>query len=114
MWKIGWLAPDGEFFECGYMEHFTKAEELCKKFQYPISDFCSDILLTKGWCQLTCTTFYEHKWVIVCPWNGRHLTQLQKDFLRPYIQECRDWLSDSSITDLKYEMPEEFIYENRD
>ena len=108
MWILGWLAPDGEFFECDYMGHTTMAEEICKKLNYHETDFPSDMLLQKGWCHLTCTTFHEHKWVIFCPWGGRHLTQPQIDFLRPYIQKWKDWLSDSSITDLKYDMPEVF------
>lgn len=88
-WPIGWLSPTGEYFHCEYMDHLAVAEELAGKDKENPSDW----LLEHQWVQLTCTTFFEHRWYIIFPYSDK-LTEEQKYFLRPYVEKNVDWLSE--------------------
>lgn len=105
MFVVGWLSPEGKLYECEYMDHIAEAERLVKKYKYkddnPIKD---DVLMNHHWIHLTTTTFGIHTWMILWrdPWRNR-LTQEQKNFLKPYIEDYKDWINPSCIIDLKDE-----------
>ena len=104
-WILGWLSPDGKLYECGYMEHLAVADEICRQLGVDLEtvQHKDDYLLEHGWVHLTCTTFFEHKWFVIFPHNTDRLTQAQHDFLKPYVEDNIDWISDLCRTDIKYE-----------
>ncbi len=114
MFIIGWLSPEGKMYECKYMEHLAKADELILEYNYLNNNNKSgdEILLNNHWVQLTMMTFFGHKWCIFWkdPWKN-HLTSEQKNFLKPYIEKFKDWIYESCLSDLKYEFEEEVIFD---
>ena len=105
---IGWLSPQGEMYECGYMDHIYTARTLVNKYGYNDENSNSDeILINHHWAHLTVTTFFSHSWMIL--WKNpyeNHLTQEQKYFLKPYIEEFKDWINSSCLRDLEDEFEE--------
>lgn len=98
MLPTGWLSPEGKFHECEYMDHMAVAEDLCEEYGYEDDNYIKDeVLLDHGWAHLTITTFFSHNWMIM--WKDdymNHLTQDQKAYLKPYIEEYKDWLDHST------------------
>lgn len=105
---IGWLSPSGEFFKCDFLEHIYFAEKLAKQLGASEEDHYDDYLLNHGWVHLTVTTFFSHGWAVIFPYNVEHLTVEQHNFLKPYVEENINFLSDVCKTDLKYEFEDLF------
>lgn len=107
MFITGWLSPEGKMYNCEYMDHIAKADTLIKEYNYEKeNNRPDDILMNHGWVHLTKMSFCMPfpQWCIF--WKDpsrRHLTEAQKIFLKPYIEEYKDFICESCITDLKYE-----------
>lgn len=84
--KTGWLAPSGDFFECGVYEHMAEATEILRKLLVPYDVILceDDILIGKGWCKISVSQVGVKEWLII--WQ-RNLTEPQRAFLRPYFEE---------------------------
>ena len=82
-YKLGWLAPDGSFLECGCFEHVSVAKELVEKF-YPNepSSHYDDVLLDKGWVHIGISAI-DHDYYF---WWNKFLTEPQKQFMKPYFE----------------------------
>ena len=82
-YKLGWLAPDGSFLECGCFEHVSVAKELVEKF-YPNepSNHYDDVLLDKGWVHIGISAI-DHDYYF---WWNNFLTEPQKQFMKPYFE----------------------------
>lgn len=108
----GWLSPEGRLHECDYMNHITEADKIIKEYGYEPGDRPDDILMDHGWAHLTRVTFMVSipQWCIFWkdPWR-HHLTEAQKHFLKPYMEEYKDFLYESCFTDLKYEFEDLFM-----
>lgn len=100
---LGWLSPDGEMIEVDYMQHLYVAGELCKKY-YGIEELYvpDEILLEHGWVHLTMTTFINYEYHVIWKYGG-HLTEAQKEYLKPVILEDLNWLNKSCKMDLEEE-----------
>lgn len=104
---LGWLAPDGTFYETEWMEHLAKASELCEEiYGEEVWHLPDDYLMDRGWVHVTETHLYGVKVMVM--WHfSNHLTNAQKDYLRPYIEDM--WhIFDSTC---KYDLAEEFDIE---
>lgn len=108
MIPIGWLSPDGKLIKCNYMDHWQTSEGIAKEAGAPDGVLYDDYLLNRGWVHLTMTTYLEHGWAVIFPYNTYGLTQEQHDFLKPYVEDNIDFLSEGFVTDLKYEFPDLF------
>ena len=76
-----------------------------KKYNYEKGNRSDDILMDHGWAHLTRVSFcVPPQWCIFWkdPWQ-HHLTEAQKSFLKPYIEEYKNFIYEPCITDLKYE-----------
>lgn len=78
----GWLAADGTFFPCKVYDHLETAKELCEQFNLPYQ-YAEDALLECGWVQISISYLFEYGYHIM--WYN-HLTDYQKNFLRPYFE----------------------------
>lgn len=88
MCRVGWLGPDGIFFECHNGDHVAVADYIVERYGYPHSlpnaVDVDDVLLNKGWVHITVSSFFSHEWHIY--WN-KPLTEYQKNFLKPYFED---------------------------
>jgi len=80
--QVGWLAPDGDMYECDLYDHIEMAKEICKKFGYEGYKSVDDILLSHSWVHITCSLAPYRKFYI--EWN-KFLTEPQIQFLKPYF-----------------------------
>lgn len=83
----GFLSPTGEFIECDYMDHIIVAEELCEKLGYTEAIYHpTDILLEKfGFVQMSMSVLICWEYHVF--WDSsHHLTEEQKNFLRPIFE----------------------------
>lgn len=81
--KDGWVAPNGDFFECPYENHWRFAEGLCKKFKYRLeARFFLNLdaeytLEVNGWFKISRGVVHYH--------SEREITSKQLDFLFDYF-----------------------------
>ena len=92
----GWLAPNGDWYPCGYMEHLALADDLIGEW----SPHSEQTLLDLGWCEIHCVTYLEHGFLFNFK---RHLTDEQIQVIRPVVEDNWDRLIKSSKWDLKEE-----------
>lgn len=81
--SVGWLAPDGDMYECDLFDHIEAAANICRKFKYEERGSLDDILLKHSWVHITCSLAPYRKFYI--EWD-KFLTEPQKSFLRPYFE----------------------------
>lgn len=94
-YKTGWLAPDGTFFPCETYEHIYWAREIVEKYHYQsMSEPADEILMNKGWVQISISMLLGHKFVIY--WD-KHLTDYQKNFLKPYFEQAYMSINESTL-----------------
>jgi len=106
---IGWLSPEGKLHACELMDHWAVAKEICSDLGQKGVSHPDDWLLNHGWVHLTVTTYIDHGWAVIFPYNTRgRLTKEQHDFLKPYVEQNKDFLAEAFVTDLKYEFEELF------
>lgn len=102
---LGWLSPDGEMIEAGYLEHIIVADKICEKYYNTYIDSVpDDFLLEKGWVHITMTMWIDHAYWVMWAYSSHHLTQAQKDYLRPVVINNWNWISKSCQRDLKEEL----------
>lgn len=103
--KMGWLSPCGDFTPCESWEHLSVARNLIDEhgMAHVISDHwhADEVLLSAGWVRIG---RYEGKQSI--QWKMfRHLTEVQKTFLKPYFSDLNDLqVTDYSLLEWEYEM----------
>lgn len=85
--KLGWLSPEGEFIQCQHYDHTSVANDILNRldnrtsyFQYHRPD---DKLLELGWVHISIDILGKRELVIY--WN-KFLTEIQKEFLKPYFE----------------------------
>lgn len=100
--NLGWLSPNGRFFEAGYLEHLEKARDICREI-YGIEEPSTpdEILMEKGWVHITESTIFEYMFMFL--FYG-HLTMEQKQYLKPICEEWWDWIHSTCKTDLNEEL----------
>lgn len=99
----GWMAPNGDFFRTGYMEHLAAADEIWRSIygQNVFSPNDVDEQLVKlGWCEIHCLTFLEHGFLFHFE---RHLTEEQKQIIKPVFEKEKEKILKSSRLDLEEE-----------
>ena len=103
MMTLGWLSPNGELIEADYMSHIYIAEDICKKY-YGLEEVWlpDDELINHGWVHITMTTFMDHEIHIIWKFGG-HLTEAQKNYLKPEVEANINWLNKSCKMDLEEE-----------
>ena len=93
----GWLALNGDFYPCDYMEHLATADELIGEWvAHP-----EETLLDMGWCEIHCVTFKDHGFLFNFK---RHLTNEQIHTIRPVVED--NW--NRIIKTNKWELQDEF------
>lgn len=96
----GWLAPNGDWYLCDYMEHLALADDLWHLMYSQWEPSCERMLLDMGWCEIHCVTYLEHGFLFNFK---RHLTPEQIRVIRPVVENNWDRLIKSSKWDLKEE-----------
>lgn len=100
--KTGWMAPNGVFYPCDYMEHLITADEIWKElYNNKRNVIVETELQNLGWCEIQCITFMEHGFLF--NYKG-HLTQEQKAVVKPIFENNRQRILKSSIMDLEEEL----------
>ena len=100
---LGWLSPSGEFYQTEYHEHLAKAEELAEKiYQYDKRYAPDEELMNHGWVHITENLLGI--WPELRIMFYGHLTQAQKDYLKPIVEEHWKWISPSWKSDLNEEL----------
>ena len=101
-YETGWLGPDGTFVQCNTMEHIAVARNLVEKFGYQDFDIsCDEVLMNHGWVHITISMLFGHEFHIY--W-AKHLTEVQKQFLRPYFEQDYMPISRTTRYDWEYEI----------
>ena len=114
-YPLGWLSPDGQLFECGYTKHFETAEEIVKTLTTEKIFLPDEYLLGHGWVHLTEISVINltemfitgYGWAILFPYSDK-LSIDQHNFLKPYVEEYKNFLAEGFTTNLKYEYPDLF------
>lgn len=103
MIKMGWLSPEGELIEAGYMDHILIADQIIEKryaTQYIENGAPDDWLIDHGWVHISQLRMsgskYIFTWAFVNP-----LTQAQKDWLKPRVEKNWDLIEKWSKEDLR-------------
>ena len=94
----GWMAPNGDFFPAGYMEHLSVADEIWEEYYGEVSP--NDVeqqLIKKNYVCIRCVTFMEHGFVFDF---DRHLTSDQLGVIKPVVESSWDRLIKSAQHDL--------------
>ena len=101
---LGWLSPEGEIIECESMEHLRVAKNLIEMRYHELEDCAPDeYLMNHGWAHLTRYCMISHEFLVFWKY-GSHLTNAQREFLRPIVKDNWEWFSKSSKLDLKDEL----------
>ena len=79
--ETGWLSPNGDFYPCGVYEHIECAREILKDKNANRAD---EKLLDSGFAEITISQLGIKEWRVY--WK-HFLTDLQKNFLRPYFED---------------------------
>ena len=102
--KIGWMAPNGDFYPCEYMGHIPLAYEIWDEIyakSFPNDTYGFEQKLVKlGWCEVQVVTFMEHGFLF--NFEG-HLTPEQKHIIKPVFENNKHRLIKSSLLDLEEE-----------
>lgn len=103
MMVLGWLSPNGELIEADYMTHIYVASDICEKY-YGLTNvwLADDELINRGWVHITMTTFIDHELHVIWKFGG-HLTEAQKEYLKPEVESNIEWLNKSCRLDLEEE-----------
>ena len=99
--QLGWLSPGGEMIEAGYLDHIAVADDIALKY-YQVDetdDLPDEFLMDHGWVHITISIFdgqYHIMWY-------HHLTDNQKQYLIPKIEQEWNMMSDFTKIDLEKE-----------
>lgn len=100
----GWLSPDGEFIPCEPMDHWNVAYELIteKKVIKDLNNYSGiapmDKLIEHGWIQISFLTLVGYGYIFMH--NYKFGTELQKQFLRKFIENHKDDIGSHGWLDL--------------
>ena len=89
----GWLAPNGDWYSCDYMEHMALADE----------PDVEQKLLEMGWLKIQCVTFLEHGFLFHWDYEYGHLTPEQVHVIKPVVEDNWDMILKSNRFELKME-----------
>lgn len=110
----GWLAPDGELWECDYYEHAAVAEEICEKLQLYCDPYSrkgsDDCLLSNGWVKLGISSLGQKRYRV--HWE-KFLTDYQRNFLKKYFENEKDLKFPMCSTSLCKFLYEDEFFESR-
>ena len=100
--QTGWLAPNGDFYECAVFDHIDVARNILDKIAVHRNGKChpDEILLSAGWVQITRSMLGIKEQNIF--WE-KFLTEYQKQFLRPYFEENDEPISSVAAMKWQYE-----------
>ena len=101
--QTGWLDPNGDFHPCEVFDHIGMAEDIINDLNIVSREKTAsdDILLSVGWVQISRSLLGMKEQNIF--WE-RHLTEYQKQFLKPYFEENDEPVSSIAIMRWEYEM----------
>lgn len=100
--RTGWLSPDGIFYLCQSYEHHTMAALICDLLYEHFGVTPDDYLLQRGWCRITLSVLRNKEWSIY--WE-RFLTDVQKNFLKKYLED--DYIPVSASTKILWSKEED-------
>ena len=106
MIEMGWLSPEGELIEAGYMDHISIADKIVEQryLTLYLEDGAPDgWLIDHGWVHISRLIMFEHKYIIMWYFHG-HLTQAQKDWLKPRVEQNWNLIENYCKNDLIYEL----------
>lgn len=99
---IGWLSPDGDFYECDIYDHLECAANICRKLGYEEYGAVDDTLLNHSWVHITFSLSHRKFFI---EWN-KFLTVPQIWYLKPYFEEAS--VCDSSCLHWKQEVDNDY------
>lgn len=92
MIPLGWLAPNGEMRKAEYLGHLVLAEKICDEL-YPDNSILwpDDKLMDIGYVHITRLSSCGYDVIIL---HNRFLTEEQKNYIRPYVEELQNWMDE--------------------
>ena len=106
MIEMGWLSPEGELIEADYLNHIHVADEIIEKRYstlYIENGAPDEWLIEHGWIHISRQVMLGHKYIIM--WNFlKPLTQAQKTWLKPRVEENWEWIEQFCKNDLIKEL----------
>lgn len=110
--KLGWLAPNGDLFECKYYAHLSTAEFICDNYGWEhthIFNDCDDTLLKHGFAKIGISLLGNREYYV--HWE-RKLTSYQRYFLNDYFIPDEELKFPMNITSrARFEFEDEFFDE---
>lgn len=101
--RLGWLNPDGKFYECESTEHSWAAKRLCEEYGYSVHDWDYDnTLLEKGWVRIT-QSLYDYAYSAY--WEKLNFTT--KNWLKNNFYNQNLFFNEYNLRDWKYEIEED-------
>ena len=99
----GWLALNGDFYPCDYMEHLVLADNLWGSMGQEWTPVVEQKLLEIGRLEIRCVTFLEHGFLFHWDYEHGHLTPEQVRVIKPIVEDNWDMILKSNRFELKME-----------
>lgn len=80
---LGWIAPDGSFFKCDWLDHVAEAEEICNKYGWEDWPTPDETLFSHGFVKITYSVIFQHYYIFLG--DNKHLSQFQKPIIKDYL-----------------------------
>lgn len=104
-YSCGWLAPDGFFTQCPWCDHIASADEIVAE-KFPDLEFkwdthADDVLLDHGYVKISMSIMMGDYFIT---WDfDKHLTNAQKEFLKPYFESGDIEVDEFCVREWNYE-----------
>lgn len=102
----GWLAPNGDWYPCDYMEHLALADDLWNLMYglwEPWEPNIEQKLLEMGWVEIQLMRFDRPYYLFHWDYSHRHLTPEQVHVIKPVVEDNWDMVLKSNRFELKME-----------
>ena len=99
----GWLAPNGDWYPCDYMEHLAFADDLWYTMSQEWTPDVEQKLLEMGWLEIQRVMFLEHGFLFHWDYEHGHLTPEQVRVIKPVVEDNWDMILKSNRFELKME-----------
>lgn len=98
----GWLAPNGDWYPCDYMEHLVLADDLWKSMGQAWVPNVEQRLFEWGWVEVQLMRFDRPYYLFHIKDHG-HLTPEQVQVIKPVVEDNWDMILKSNRFELKME-----------
>ena len=99
----GWLAPNGDWYPCDYMEHLVLADDLWKSMGQAWVPDVEQKLLEMGWVEIQLMRFDRPYYLFHWNYEYGHLTPEQVQVIKPIVENNWNMILKSNRFELKME-----------